>query len=174
MGAHMRMLTISEAAKLLAPHGLTIGSWNEVTEITPTKQSWSQCVPPANSRELFAFSNRLVRWLTPQKPNWIFLQVDNSTSPLNGEEEVFESLVFSGRRKWDVGLHRSFLFEANDETDEVMLTPGLCMFIFFALLFEWHVHLVCETEAGAQCLGLVDGVAYLFGSAELVGKFQQS
>lgn len=165
----MKSLTNAEASEFLAARGFRIGGWNDLLEIVADKTITQQCAAPVEARELFNFAQRLMAWLSPKESDWFFLQIDNSTSPLEDEVEVFENLVLSNATKWDVGHQHSFLLDKNSAHGiGISAVPTLVMLIFFALAFEWHIYLVAEKSCHGQRLGLLDGVAYLFGTEETV------
>jgi hypothetical protein len=165
----MRSLTNAEASEFLAARGFRIGGWNELLETNTDKTITRQCAAPVEARELFNFAQHLMAWLSPKESDWFFLQIDNSTSPLEGEVGVFENLVLSNAMKWNVGHQHSFLFDKDSVPDAgSSVIPALVMLVFFALAFEWHIYLVAEKSGRGQKLGLLDGVAYLFGTEEIV------
>jgi hypothetical protein len=165
----MQILTNAKANEFLATRGFRIGGWNELLETNANKTSVKHLAAPVDARELFNFSQQLMAWLSPKESDWVFLQIDNSTSPLDDELGVFENLVLSNAIRWDVGEQRSFLFEKDLAPNAgSSITPKLVLLIFFALAFEWHIYLVAEKSGSGQRLGLLDGVAYVFGTEEIV------
>jgi hypothetical protein len=169
----LRALTVAEASELLATLGLTIGGWNELVEITKKKAVNRRCTAPKEARALYLFSQQLLEWLSSKTSDWVLLQIDNSTSPLPDEVTVFELLVWGAADHWDVATQRTFVIEMAADRDADVATR-LRMLIFISLMFEWHIHLTCQRSVDGRRLGLLDGVAYLFGDEVAVSEFQES
>ena len=161
-----RLLARVEAESLLARLGLKIGPWNGVTA---TGHSAVRSLPYSRDvRDTFSLAHALLRWLSPSECDWYLLQFDNSTCPLENEQETFESVMRLEPDVWDIGLHRTVVAE-NYSASEAQSTVGLL--IFLSLVFEWHVHLVASSAIDGRRIGLLDGVAHLFGSEDVVSGF---
>jgi hypothetical protein len=96
-----------------------------------------------------------VQWLPLE--SWAIIQIDNSTTPLEDEIELMES-VFNMSVSNKAGANSSFVLDGPD------LGSKAAALIFFVLVFEWHVHVVASTSKNGKRLSLQDGVVYFFGS----------
>lgn len=163
----MRILSTAEASELLLPLGLRIGNWNELADAfgagIATHKAYA---PPRDALQLYVAARRMLDWLP--RGAWRFLQIDNSTFPTDDERETFEGLIAARDWQWDVGEHRSFLFEdaRGAKSDQAVLT----LLIVFAIAFEWHVHLTSEGARDGQRLALQDGQVYFFGNTEIIAS----
>jgi hypothetical protein len=167
----MRPLLPAEASKILTARGLKIGNWNELAQVNPDGGASRQCVVPSEVRLLFSFCQDLLSWLSPQSSAWFLLQIDDSTAPLRSEMAAFQFLAMPGNERWD-GDQRTFMIEMGEkEGRNVGEKSRLTMLVFFALAFEWHIHLTCEKAVDGQWLGLLDGIAYLFGPQSTIERF---
>lgn len=167
----MRAISAVKAKKMLSPLGLSIGDWNEVVDIRYSSENL-MCQPPRLATEIYIFCRLLVQWLSCER--WVIVQVDNSTSPLEDEVEVMKD-VFAMEISNQLNSNASFIMDGDG------LRSRVAMFIFFVIIFEWHVYLVSANSENGKRLGLQDGVAYFFGSksqledaSSAVEKFKSS
>jgi hypothetical protein len=154
-------LSRQAANELLAPKGLTIGSWNELAAIDSTAQLSCAYIPSLAALELYITAQRLATWL--ETSGWTLMQIDNSTSPLDDEMRVLETAVFEGQKFLLSGEQRSFLFTCYLDADEESLQIKVALLIYLSLLFAWHVHLTSHSSLHGKRLALQDGIAYFFG-----------
>lgn len=155
----MEAIDTAKANELLAPLGMKVGSWNELSNLPSLKVTQRAYSPPADAMELYVAAHRLANWIG--SGSWTLLQVDNSTSPSEDELAIFERLVLNGRQ-WDIAEQHTFLLGAGAQRSTLVLL------VYFSLLFTWHVHLTSETSLSGQRLALQDGVAYFFGDAATI------
>lgn len=160
----MRILPRSAVDLLLSPMGLKIGNWNELTRVAGA-ESYKTYRPSPDALELYAFAQRLLTWLSPI--GWTLFQIDNSTSPADDEVNIFERLVLA-ERKWDIDNQRSFIFDDTPEKKLLGDRTALVLVTFFSLLFEWHVHLVCENSRERKRIALQDGIVHFFGDKDAI------
>lgn len=164
----MKILSRPEADTLLAPLGLKIGEWNELSAIASDSQPRTLTLAaPKVARDLYVASLWLTDWLP--KGKWRLIQVDNSTSPSRDESLLFEQLINIPTRRWDVASQKTFKFEL-DENVEVgqRVDVVISSVIFFALMFEWHIHIASDGCLDGQRLALQDGDIYCFGNEESI------
>ncbi len=164
----MKLLSRPDADTLLSPLGLKIGEWNELSEIAPDSQPRVQTlVAPKVARDLYVASLWLTDWLP--KGKWKLIQIDNSTSPSDDESFLFEQLINIPTRRWDVASQKTFKFELDENCETGQrVDVVISSVIFFALMFEWHIHLVSDGCLDGQRLALQDGDIYCFGSEESI------
>lgn len=151
----MRAISVKRAKEMLGPLGLSIGAWNELTDIQHASENFMY-QPPRLANELYVFCHDLAQWLSSE--DWTLIQIDNSTSPLEDEIKIMESIfAMSISEKTDANI--SFIVDGND------IHSKLTMLVFLIIIFEWHVYLVSSSSKNGKRLGLQDGVAYFFGSS---------
>lgn len=162
----MKVLSRQDADVLLSPLGVKIGHWNELSVIAPDSQiAMTSLKAPTVAIELYVASLWLTDWLP--KGKWKLIQIDNSTSPSKDESLLFERLMNSSMREWDVATQRTFLFDIDEDiATRQRVDIVISSVIFLALMFEWHIHLVSDGGAQGQRLALQDGVIYCFGNEE--------
>jgi hypothetical protein len=155
----MEAIDRAKANELLAPLGMNVGSWNELSSLPSVPATHRAYSPPTDAMELYVAANRLANWIG--SGSWTLLQVDNSTSPSDDELAIFERLVLNGR-PWDVAEQHTFLLGAGAQQSTLVLL------VYFSLLFTWHVHLASEASLAGQRLALQDGIAYFFGDSATI------
>lgn len=164
----MRALTRLDADNILAPLGIKIGEWNELLEITSASEiSMRALKPPTAAINLYVVSLWLTDWLPIG--NWKLLQIDNSTSLSNDESLLFQQLLDSLKQGGDVTSERTFQFVVGEKgATRQRIDVLISSIIFFALMFEWHIHIVADGGAQGQRLALLDGIIYFFGDKESI------
>lgn len=167
----MQTISTEKAREILSPLGLGIGAWNEVIDLQVLSENFMY-QPPRLANELYVFCRILVQWISFQ--DWILIQIDNSTSPLEDEVDIMEN-IFAMSVSDKADANTSFVMDGSDSHSK------LAMLMFFAIIFEWHVHIVSASSKDGKRLGLQDGVVYFFGSSyqmkdarAAVAKFESS
>ena len=88
----------------------------------------------------------------------IVIQADNSTFPTSDECAVFRIIFGDLADDWLSAESRSLVF-LNQEIGSVRIdVQRLALLIYYSILFEWHVHIVCIHENRVLRIGLEDGV----------------
>lgn len=162
----MKVLSRHEADVILAPIAIKIGQWNELTDIASDKQTaYVSLKAPKVAIELYVASLWLVDWLP--KGKWKLVQIDNSTSPGRDESLLFGRLMNSPIGEWDVAMQRTFLLEFDDDmASRQKVDIVIAGVVFFALMFQWHIHVVSDGGSSGQRLSIQDGFIYCFGNEE--------
>lgn len=150
----MQAISTEKAREILRPLGLGIGAWNEIIDIPHSPASLMR-QPPRAANEMYVFCRALMQWLSCE--DWVLIQVDDSTSPLEDEIEVMED-IFAISISDKADSNASFVMDGKD------LHSRIALFIFFVIVFEWHVYLVPANSNNGMRLGLQDGVVHFFGS----------
>lgn len=154
----MKILTIDEANSVLSGAGMKLGAWNEI--VGELGAAYVSFQPPDCGRFIFKFVEKTLEWMEPK--TWLFVQFDNSTSPLDGQASVLDSLIGRAPGTWDIGHERSFIFENLDESSRTKVV----LLTYFSILFEWHIHVVSADEL--RRISVQDGVIYFIGSDQAV------
>lgn len=164
----MKILSRSEVDTILAPLGMKIGQWNELSAIESDSQTaWIRQKAPTVANELYVASLWLMDWL-PQG-NWKLIQIDNSTSPSRDESLLFQRLMNSSMKEWDVATQRTFVFDFDDDiATRQRFDIVISSVIFLALMSQWHIHIVSSGCSRGQRLALQDGDIYFYGNEESI------
>jgi hypothetical protein len=157
----MKILTTLETAEFLTRLGLSLGAWRDLRSTGTKDPQWISHSPPVGADLLWSLSASVVSWLPVGD---LLIQIDNSTSPLQGEDVLFSRLVSGSLTPWDVASDRSILLvredkTSTDNTPDVVITA----IIFFAILYQWHIHIVSSGCMRGQRVAIQDGVFYFYG-----------
>lgn len=163
---YMKILSHPEADEILAPLDIKIGKWNELSDTVFNRQNTSVILKaPKAAIEIYVIALWLTDWLP--KGKWKLIQIDNSTSPSRDESLLFGQLMSLPMGEWDIATQKTFLLDLNDDiAARQQLDMVIVSVIFFALMFQWHIHIVSDGGARGQRLAIQDGFAYFFGNDE--------
>jgi hypothetical protein len=154
-----RSITCQEAKEILAPIGMTIGNWGQISysDLNVNEgKAFLRLRAPTAAKELFCLSRHLVSWLPTGC--WTLVQMDNSNVLDRDEISIFSKL-FS---QYDGTLEkRTYVIESGESTeaqrDSAFLIANM---IFLLLLFEGHAYVTSSGAVNGEILGLQDGFAY--------------
>lgn len=175
----MKLLTNAEANSYLAPLGMKIGNWNEVSNRSVEQiDQWTNYKAPLASRELLNFCYRVASWLP--RSDWKLIQIDNSTY-LDPAQKLVLSTLLSAKNHDSFGEPGSYLLEfEKDDLDANSLEIILAHVIYFIIVFEAHCYIVASRGNQQQRLGIQDGFIYFVsaasdfsGAAEILKGYEQ-
>jgi hypothetical protein len=156
----MRLINRDQTNAYLSEIGMSIGSWNQITNGTEglnQKSPWISCRAPEKSRELHNFAQHVIKWLP--RGVWKIVQIDNSTSPSQDEAFLINRLLFGSSESSQLPLGGALLFEfvKGADANEDLLLSNL---VFLLLLFECHGQVVSSSCRDGKILSVQDGFVY--------------
>lgn len=167
---HWLFLTIDMNILLtLKQLGVTIGEWNELKLLNKAEEFSLEYIVPRDSLLMYVASQQLAKWL--EFRDFVILQIDNSTSPMDDEMEIFQKLIMPCGGNFDISEQRSYFFAKSDKLMDVKTL--VVLIIYFSILFSWHIHLISDTSSDGARIAIQDGTAYLIGSEEVMSKSEK-
>lgn len=155
----MRRITSVEANEHLAPIGLHVGQWGQLTERERQRREWIHRAAPTEALALYCFSHRILQWL-PRRA-WVLVQVNDSTNFKRDEDFLVARLLFGVDTHGGVLIEsRSFLFELGVSHDRLHERWLLGDLLHVLLLFGHHCDVVSDESTEGQRLSVQDGYAY--------------
>jgi hypothetical protein len=149
----------SEIAAMLASKGLAIGEWGQVCASAPVNGSESVGFRPSTEGlVLYAVAHKLVDFVV--KGDWVLIRFDNSNSFSSDELAVVNEFFCD---KLTVRGENIMVRCVGDGDVVLGVRIKVVLFVYFALLFQWHVYIVPHADDIVQYVALLDGAVHLFG-----------
>ena len=149
--------------------GVTIGKWNELTSSKNFEEFSFGYMPPRDSTLMYVASQKIAKWLDVR--DFFILQIDNSTSPMDDEVNIFQTLIVPCGGGFDISEQRSYFFAKSDKAMDVR--GLLVLIVYFSILFSWHVHLISDASSNGSRIAIQDGVIYFIGDGEAIEKSKE-
>jgi len=156
----MRLLTATAAREMFLKIGMTLGPWNQISDIAEDaelKPLWFNRRCPSEARSLYVFAHHVVKWL-PQG-EWKVFHIDNSTSLRPDETFLLGRVLGFEGELLNLQANSSLAFDSigSNSVAEERLAAVLT---YFFLLFEQHAHLVSAGSQDGEHLSIQDGFVY--------------
>lgn len=158
-------ISIEEARRFASQQGFEIGQWNELKPVFGV--GINSVEPTTESQSLYSLAMRLCGWINSS--DWVLIQLDNSTFPTEDETKVFERIALL-EKEWNPAIERTFYIAATDSSDQLGKDVTLTLMIYFAIVFDWHIHIISGVTERGKKLALLDGVIHFFGSKESIAS----
>jgi hypothetical protein len=159
----MKSICDEDVRSFLRPIGLEVGEWNQVKfiEFDSSAQNgdYVQYKAPANSSELYNFSQHIAGWFVGKE--WVIFHIDNSNVTDFIQQELLGRIVGNFDQKFLFEPGNSIIFEPSEDEFSGQRTSLLISnLIYLFLLFEGHAQFISSQSGKDGFISVQDGFLY--------------